>query len=97
MRFERVYHYKHGGSLAGYLPEGFSCKAVSAVFGEPTNRADDGNGKVTLEWRILFAGEVFAAIYDWKGGNRFHIGGRSELAVRLVSEALGVPCEVVRY
>lgn len=93
MRIERIRggygRFSEGSSLQGHLPADVSIPALTAVFGRPEHRDNDGNGKVTREWRILFGGEVFASIYDYKG-RRWSIGGRSPLAVRLVFEALGL-------
>lgn len=65
---------------------------IKSVFGEPSDR--DIDGKIQVEWDLLFYKEVVATVYDWKEHvkpklvTQWHIGGKSELAKRLVKEAL---------
>ena len=55
--------------------------------------------KVTIEWVLKFEDGTIATIYDWKGYGyqptgdemyEWHIGGRSNEAMYLVKEALGL-------
>lgn len=86
--------YGTGGGLQGYLPEVVTRQAITAVFGQPDCGSEDG--KVSVQWCVRFGGEVIATIYDWKGGDRWHIGGKGALAVELIGRVLGVVAERAR-
>lgn len=84
----------YGTSLMGYI-EPTTRQQLEAVFGSPVEYGD--GDKVTTEWTLSIDGTT-ATIYDWKryeqGAPRidepykWHIGGRSKDAVRLVELAL---------
>lgn len=71
-----------------------------AVFGEPVKMSlDEGDGKVRVEWTILFEDLTYATIHDWKEGlepaelvandhDRWSVGGQTPAAVLRVREAI---------
>lgn len=70
---------------------------VARVLGDPIRfNADEGDGKVRVEWDIQFDDGLVATIYDWKEHNRkpedvtdWHIGGRGFEVVQRVYDLLG--------
>lgn len=70
---------------------------VVGVLGDPMRfKADEGDGKVRVEWDIQFEDGLVATIYDWKEHNRapeevtdWHIGGRGFEVVQRVYDLLG--------
>ena len=78
----------NGTCLQGYIETTYD--ELVKVFGKPTEFEGD---KVTVEWTIQFSDGTVASIYDWKlsetpmGVYRWHIGGRSQRAVDLVTQA----------
>lgn len=84
-------------SLCGYVETSYD--ALVATFGEPTFLGS-GDDKVDFEWDIQFDDGTVATVYNWKdydGGWKamlaseycWHIGGRNQIAVSNVLEALG--------
>ena len=82
----------NGTCLQGYIETTYD--QLVKVFGKPANLEGD---KVTVEWSILFFDGTIATIYDWKlsetpmGVYRWHIGGKSQRAVELVTNCMLVP------
>ncbi len=77
--------------LQGYIKTTYE-KLVES-FGEPDYN-NDGDGKVTCEWRLKFADGTVASIYDYKEKStpleeyNWHIGGFNKYAVKRVEETL---------
>lgn len=69
---------------------------IAAALGDPIRfNADQGDGKVRIEWDIKFQDGEVATIYDWKEYKRrpedvtdWHIGGRSFEVVQRVYDIL---------
>jgi hypothetical protein len=80
-----IYVDINGCSLKGYL-DGVTRSQMTETFGDPLGLSCDG--KTTHEWSILFPCGTVAAVYDWKGGARYHVGGHSIKALWLVQAAL---------
>lgn len=88
-----------GTSLQGYLDVDFA--TLKRAFGKPMLYKDNG-AKIDAEWVLRFNDEVIVTIYNYKDGKNYcgskgtattkirdwHIGGKSELAVNLVNQAL---------
>ena len=82
-----------GTYLVGYVTTTYG--KLVATFGEPSlfGGIED---KVQTEWVLEFADGTVATIYDWKTYRespttlpyKWHIGGRSDKAVTLVTTAL---------
>ncbi|UOF82029.1 hypothetical protein [Caudoviricetes sp.] len=92
MNFEHT-HAISGTSLQGYIETTY--KDLVKAFGNP----DIGpnvleRDKTTCEWGLLFDDGTVATIYDWKVNYTptesyyWHIGGKSEKAVDLVTKIL---------
>jgi hypothetical protein len=89
-----------GTSLRGYITA--TRQEIEDVFGPPTydGNSDEGEDKVTTEWSIWFSDGTIATIYDWKRYEmgkphseekiEWNIGGKSNRAVELVEEFLGI-------
>jgi hypothetical protein len=80
-----------GTSLQGYFEHrklSFVQQAdgFAAESGQPRWNAS-GDGKVTVEFCGTFDGAVFT-LYDYKGDDTFHIGGRDGLDVEGLKRAL---------
>jgi hypothetical protein len=96
MQYETNYDADMDGtSLVGCVQADY--KTLVDIFGEPEQYDDDeGDGKVTVEWRILFTDHDSnihrATIYDWKqyddgtpyGLYDWHIGGDSIESVEFI-------------
>jgi hypothetical protein len=82
----------NGTCLQGYIETTYD--ELVKVFGNPTELEGD---KVTVEWILQFSDGTVASIYDWKlsetpmGTYRWHIGGKSQRAVDLVTYCMLVP------
>ena len=88
----------NGTSKQGVIYETF--EKLLRVFGTPMGASDDG--KVDVEWNIMFNDGVVATIYNWKNGpasmgsnginpvdnKTWHIGGKTISAVYDVEEIL---------
>tara|TARA_B100002019_G_scaffold9148_1_gene7222 strand:- start:5995 stop:6321 length:327 start_codon:yes stop_codon:yes gene_type:complete len=88
----------NGTSHQGAISETF--ENLLKVFGTPMGASDDG--KVDVEWNIMFNDGVVATIYNWKNGpasmgingtnpvdnKTWHIGGKTISAVYDVEEIL---------
>ena len=88
----------NGTSYQGVISESF--KNLLNAFGTPMGASDDG--KVDVEWNVLFNDGVVATIYNWKNGpasmgsngtnpvdiQTWHIGGKTVSAVYDVEEIL---------
>lgn len=69
---------------------------ITSALGDPIRfNADEGDGKVRIEWDIKFQDGEIATIYDWKEYKRrpedvtdWHIGGRSFEVVQRVYDIL---------
>ena len=81
----------NGTCLQGYIETTYD--ELVKVFGKPTELEGDGD-KVTVEWILQFSDGTVATIYDWKlsetpmGVYNWHIGGRSQRAVDLVTDCM---------
>ena len=99
MKFKLTDEFPNGSCLQGYIDESYD--RLVEVFGEPNSDGDEY--KVQKEWVIEFADGTIATIYDYKEGDAYngegqgkhytqvtdwHVGGRNQRAVMLVSEAL---------
>ncbi len=88
----------NGTSYQGGISETF--ENLLKVFGTPMGASDDG--KVDVEWNIMFNDGVVATIYNWKNGpasmgsnginpvdnKTWHIGGKTISAVYDIEEIL---------
>ena len=88
----------NGTSYQGGISETF--ENLLKVFGTPMGASDDG--KVDVEWNIMFNDGVVATIYNWKNGPAsmgangtnpvdiriWHIGGKTISAVYDIEEIL---------
>lgn len=69
---------------------------ITSALGDPIRfNADEGDGKVRIEWDIKFEDGEVATIYDWKEYNRapedvtdWHIGGHRFDVVQRVYDLL---------
>jgi len=90
IQFETAPHGSLNGTcLQGYVETTYD--ELVNVFGNPTELQGD---KVTVEWIIQFSDGTVASIYDWKLQKtpmqvyKWHIGGRSQRAVDLVTDCM---------
>ena len=56
-----------GTSLAGYVNSDYM--GLELALGEPVFDTESGDGKVQVEWVVMFKGNLFT-IYDWKTYDR---------------------------
>lgn len=93
--------------LQGYINTSYA--DLVACFGEPNC---DGDGyKVDAEWMIKFNNGVYATVYNYKNGKnycgesgmaveditRWHVGGKSMLAVKCVEDAMAAHLDATCY
>ncbi len=78
-----------GTSLRGYFKSPWSFEETTArlitASGQPAKSSD--GYKTSVEFSGTFNGQVFT-LYDYKGGDAFHIGGHHELDVTALQTAL---------